>query len=463
MTARGSLAQRISLLAVAVAVITGAVAGLLSVGLTRTVSESSARKELKNVATLAVQFGYASPAKVGQRVRLIAPANIKLAELDARGNAAGGATFAVDAANALTAGQRRKLLRTGTLSLRTSVDGATVFIESRTTRNGGILLVQRRADALALADEAIRRVVIALLVGVIVAVLLGLLVAFRIARPLRRTAQAAHALADGHRDVRVSLDGPAEVAEVGAAVNSLAGALSASEARQRDFLLSVSHDLRTPLTAITGFAESLAEDVIPPEQTAHVGSIMLAEAQRLNRMVGDLLDLARLDARDFRVDLVPTDLIALARDTAQVWSSRCSGEGVDFRLQVPDYPLIAPTDPLRVRQILDGLLENALRVTPAGAPIVLVLFGVGAGATSGPVAVLEVRDGGPGLTDDDLLVAFEQSALYNRYRGIRKVGTGLGLAIVHRLAARLGGSVQAGHAPEGGARFTVQLPLSDAL
>ena len=178
MTARGSLAQRISLLAVAVAVITGAVAGLLSVGLTRTVSESSARKELKNVATLAVQFGYASPAKVGQRVKLIAPANIKLATLDASGNAAGGARLAVDAANALTAAQRRKLLASGTLSLRTSVDGTTVFIESRTTRNGGILLVQRRADALALADEAIRRVVIALLVGVIVAVLLGLLVAF---------------------------------------------------------------------------------------------------------------------------------------------------------------------------------------------------------------------------------------------------------------------------------------------
>ena len=75
------------------------------------------------------------------------------------------------------------------------------------------------------------------------------------------------------------------------------------------------------------------------------------------------------------------------------------------------------------------------------------------------VAVLEVRDGGPGLTDDDLLVAFEQSALYNRYRGMRKVGTGLGLAIVDRLAARLGGSVQAGHAPEGGARFTVRLPF----
>ena len=363
MTVRGSLAQRISLLAVAVAVITGVVAGVLSLSLTRTVSESGARRQLKQLAELAARQPNATTAKLGRRITVLAP-TVQKAELDPAGTIVRGGPLAVDATNAFTAAQKRKLLSTGSLSLRTTVDGTSVFVEARTTGNGAIVLLQRRADALAVADEAIRRVVIALLVGVGVAVVLGLLVAYRIARPLRRTAQAAHALADGHRDVRVSLAGPAEVAEVGAAVNTLAGALSASEARQRDFLLSVSHDLRTPLTAITGFAESLAEDVVPAEQTAHVGAVMLAEAQRLNRMVGDLLDLARLDARDFRVDIVPTDLGALARDTGQVWSTRCAGEGVRFLLQLPDHPLVVPTDPLRVRQILDGLLENALRVTP---------------------------------------------------------------------------------------------------
>ena len=458
MTGRGSLAQRISLLAVAVALITGVVAGVLSLSLTRTVSESGARRELKQLAALAARAPAATTAELGRRITVLAP-TVQKAELDPSGNVVRGGRLAVDATNAFTAAQKRKLLSTGSLSLRTSVDGNAVFVEARTTGNGAIVLLERRSDALAIADEAIRRVLIALLIGVVVAVLLGSLVAYRIARPLRRTAQAAHALADGHRDVQVSLDGPAEVAEVGAAVNTLASALSASEARQRDFLLSVSHDLRTPLTAITGFAESLAEDVIPPEQTAHVGAVLLGEAQRLNRMVGDLLDLARLDARDFRVDLVATDLTGLARDAAQVWSTRCAAEGVRFSLQEPGRPLVVPTDPLRLRQILDGLLENALRVTPAGAPVVLALFAAAGDATQPAVAVVEVRDGGPGLTDDDLLVAFEQSALYERYRGVRKVGTGLGLAIVDRLTARLGGTVKAGHAPEGGARFTVRLPF----
>jgi len=97
-----------------------------------------------------------------------------------------------------------------------------------------------------------------------------------------------------------------------------------------------------------------------------------------------------------------------------------------------------------------------LRVTPRGAPIVLALRREA--AASGQLIVVEVRDAGPGLTDADLAVAFERSVLYERYRGVRKVGTGLGLAIVHGLVARLGGSVEAGHAAEGGARFTVRLP-----
>jgi two-component system sensor histidine kinase BaeS len=111
------------------------------------------------------------------------------------------------------------------------------------------------------------------------------------------------------------------------------------------------------------------------------------------------------------------------------------------------------SDAARVRQILDGLMENALRVTPGGAPVVLAVRPEGDGW-----GVAEVRDGGPGLTDADLAVAFQRSELYRRYRGVRQVGTGLGLAIVHGLSTRLGGSVEAGHAREGGARFTVRLP-----
>ena len=321
-----------------------------------------------------------------------------------------------------------------------SVSDATVFVEARATGRGGIVVVQRQVDATAQTRVAVRRLGLALLIAGVLAALIGLLVAWRVARPLRRTAAAAHSLAAGNRDVTLPAQGPQEVVEVSHAINTLAAGLRQSEARQREFLLSVSHDLRTPLTTLSGYAESLAEDVIPAEQTAQVGAVMLGEAKRLERLVGDLLDLARLGARDFRVDVAPVDLVALVHGAARVWEPRSRASGVVFALEAPPVPIWTHTDAARVRQVLDGLFDNALRVTPAGARIVL------AARPEPGWAVAEVRDSGPGLTDADLPVAFEQGVLYERYRGVRQVGTGLGLAIVHGLVQRLGGTIEAGHA-----------------
>jgi two-component system sensor histidine kinase BaeS len=315
-----------------------------------------------------------------------------------------------------------------------------------------VVLVQRRSDALAGTNRAVRRLLIALLVAAAAALLLGLLVARRLARPLRRTAVAARALAAGSRDIDVTPEGPAEVAEVADALNTLTARLRESEAGQREFLLAVSHDLRTPLTAIAGYAESLADGVVAGEETQAVGATMLAEAHRLDRLVGDLLDLARLESRDLRLDVTTVDPGPFLAAAATVWKARCDAAGVPFSVETQHFPATMRTDPARMRQVLDGLLENALRVTPAGRPIVL------AGRPDGRAVVLEVRDGGPGLREDDLAVAFQRSVLYERYRGERQVGTGLGLAIVHRLVTRLGGTVEAGHAAEGGARFTVRVP-----
>jgi signal transduction histidine kinase len=171
---------------------------------------------------------------------------------------------------------------------------------------------------------------------------------------------------------------------------------------------------------------------------------------RLERFVGDLLALARLEADDFRLDADGTDLDALVAEAAVTWSARCARHGADFRVKRPGSPLEVVTDGFRVRQLIDGLAENALRVTPAGRPLVLALSPDGGGG-----AVVQVRDGGPGLTEDDVTVAFERGALTERYRGVRAVGSGLGLAIAHRLTTRLGGTITAGgRAPEGGAAIT---------
>ena len=456
MIGRGTLAVRISLLASAIAVITALVSGALAIGLITRINSENARDTLSQLADAAqatTEIGVRPEASQQRARRILGALKIQSVTVSADGQLAGATNLG---RASITEADITRLLASGAVSKQEMVAGQQVLVEGRPTRVGGIVLLQRRADAIAQGDAVIGRVWIALLIGVVLAIALGIVVAQRISRPLRRTAMAAEALAQGHRDVAVTPQGPVEVAEVGAAVNTLASALSHSEARQREFLLSVSHELRTPLTAIAGYAESLQDGVVPSDQASAVGAVMLVEAQRLNRIDADLLDLARLGAQEFRIDLAAVDLTQLAAAAAQVWSDRCRAVGVKFRLDAPATPVWCHTDPSRLRQILDGLLENALRVTPPGAPIVLSVRTEAELAT----VLLEVRDGGPGLTDADLAVAFERSVLYERYRGVRHVGTGLGLAIVDGLTHRLGGTVEAGHSAQEGARFTVRLPAT---
>jgi two-component system, OmpR family, sensor kinase len=448
---RRSMATRISLLSLGIAVVTALVAGALAIGLIRNAGADASRSNLAQLADLAQTAANTTRPKQLSRVRAALNGLQVRTGVLARNGELNPLTPPIVRA-AVTATDISDVLAQYEVHASRDVDGTAVFVEGRPTVGGGIFVVQRRKDAVAQDEAAIRRLLWALLIASALAAAIGLLVARRMARPLRRTAAAAHSLAAGNRDVTLPAQGPAEVVEVSDAINTLAGALRHSETRQRQFLLSVSHDLRTPLTAISGYAESLADDVVPADQTAYVGGVMLGEAKRLERLVGDLLDLARLDARDFRIDLAPVDLTGVVHSAAQVWSARCSAAGVLFYVEAPDTPIRTITDGARVRQVLDGLFDNALRVTPTGAPIVLATR-----AEPGQ-AVLEVRDGGPGLSDADLAVAFDHGVLYERYRGVRQVGTGLGLAIVRGLVARLGGQVEAGHAHEGGARFTVRLP-----
>jgi two-component system sensor histidine kinase BaeS len=328
-----------------------------------------------------------------------------------------------------------------------------VLIEGRPLAvGGGVILVQPFTVVGVEAGDAVRRIAVALLLGLLIAVPIGYWAARRLTRPLRAARDAANQMAAGSRDVTLRPEGPVEIADIAEALNRLNAALVVSEGRQREFLLSVSHELRTPLTAVKGYAEALADGVIEGDEVPRTGTTVAAEAARLDRLVTDLLDLARLGAVDFHVVPVEVDLVALGQEAGSVWRDRAQAEGVDVRTELPDEPLLVDTDPIRVRQVIDNLAENALRVSPPGSVIVLAI------RADGPWAVVEVRDSGPGLTDDDRAVAFEPGALHERYRGVRPVGTGLGLALVGRLAGGLGGSAEVGAAPEGGARFTVRLP-----
>ncbi len=459
---RTSLSRRLPLLMAGVATIAVLIGALIAWPLLRAAADSTAQRTLSRTADLTADLTAElterrrSAGQSRQRPRcgaLLAPQEVTFYPCDtvvcryssARGSRLAGAST--------LAGTRTS--RTVTSGSEVSDRRLASYVEGRPVTDGvGVLLVQPSDVARDLSLPALGRLAMALALGLLVAVVIGYWAARRLTRPLVQAAAAANAMSSGQRDVRIDPEGPSEVADIAIALNRLSAALNESEGRQREFFLTVSHELRTPLTSVKGYAEALADGVVPPEDVPAVAGVVRSEADHLDRLVADLLDLARLGAVDVDVQPVDLDLAALGADAAAVWSDRAARAGVRFVDEVARTSHPVRTDPVRVRQIIDNLMENALRVTGEGDPVVLRLS---AGPAPGEFLV-EVRDGGPGLTEDDLSVAFEPGELHARYRGVRKVGSGVGLALVARLAQRLGGRAQAGTAPEGGAAFLVVLP-----
>jgi two-component system sensor histidine kinase BaeS len=207
----------------------------------------------------------------------------------------------------------------------------------------------------------------------------------------------------------------------------------------------VSHELKTPLTAIRGYAEALEDGAIEPHEVA---STVAAEAARLERLVRDLLDLARMNRTDFSVHPTEVDLAEVADDAARRYQQHADLFGVSLRV-IADGPAPAVADADRMLQVVSNLVENALRLTPPGGEVRVV-------AEPG---LVRVEDTGPGLADDDRARAFERFYLHERYGRERPVGTGLGLAIVKELTAAMGGTVAVDSVPGELTTFTVRLAL----
>ncbi|MFJ5737701.1 HAMP domain-containing sensor histidine kinase [Streptomyces microflavus] len=447
-TRGGSLTRNLVLLATVVATVAVLLAGFAAWRTARSNAEAQYRERLTRQAAVLSVAPSLSTLLLDQAQRLTGATGVRVAVVSPDGRVAG------PSGGAVTPADRDALLAGEDVSTTAVLDGARVLVEGRPAHDGAVVLTQPFTEVDAAADRIRSGLALPLIAGLVGAALAGTLLARRIARPLVDAAAVAHRLADGERGLHCTVHGPAEAREVARALNTLGTALEQSEGRQRAFLTSVSHEIRTPLTALHGYAEALADGVVEPGRQEEVGRILLAETERLGRFVTDLLELARLDADDFHITREPTDLDALVEETARAWTQRARRQELHLRVEHPGTPVTAVTDAFRIRQLLDGLLANAVRHTPPGAPVVLALRRADTGRVE-----LQVRDGGPGLTEDDVRIAFRPGALRDRYAATRPTGTGLGLAIAHRLAERLGATLTLrGHGPEGGAHFTVTLP-----
>ena len=439
-----SLRTRILAATVIVALIAVLATALAALQLVRSIDTTSARAELS------AQVDRLAKAKPATRDAIIAG----LSQLDNPGTL----VAAVSPAGAVTGSApvpRRVIvqLRAGRdVSTTVRSGGTSYLLEGRATAGGGgVVALQDVGTVRALTPTVVGRILLALAIGFVVAAIAAFFVARALAKPLVNLAGAARRMAAGQRNVPLVPSGIPEVGDVEAALGSLDSALVHSEGRQREFLLSISHELRTPLTAIRGYAEALGDGLIPADQLTQVGKTLEAEAERLTAFTTDLLALARLEADDFSLQPAAVDVVSVLAAAAAAWRAAASSGGVVVELAASE-PVMVTTDGARLRQVVDGLIENALRVSPSGSRVALSARSGGGGA------VIDVADGGPGLTAEDAAHAFERGVLRERYRDARPVGSGLGLSIASRLVERMGGTVSAHSAPGGGAVFRITIP-----
>jgi two-component system sensor histidine kinase BaeS len=259
--------------------------------------------------------------------------------------------------------------------------------------------------------------------------------------------EATDAIAAGNYDVRVEERGGGEIGHLAERFNEMAARLSAAEERERHFLMSVSHELRTPLTAIRGHVDALRDGLVDDPELVHASlDVVAAESSRLERLVGDVLDLAKLRAHRFTVHAEEVDMGRLVEQAYASFAEEARRREIDYQLVENGEPPTILTDGDRVLQVITNLLSNALHWTPDGGQIE-----VGVDTSNGSVRV-DISDSGPGITPE------LQERIFRPFVSGDTEGTGLGLPIARELAHALGGRVELDSAVGRGSRFRLVLP-----
>jgi signal transduction histidine kinase len=311
-----------------------------------------------------------------------------------------------------------------------------------------VVLVTRHVDGASWSGDYLILAAALLLSAAAIALFLSR----KITVPLVRAVHTTQRIAAGDLDARMGRgrrDYP-ELQSLADGIDSMAANLGRLRNTERQFLLSVSHELRTPLTSIRGYAEAIADGAVA--DTTHAAAVITTEARRLERLVADLLDLAKLDARSFSFHLREVDAAEVVEEAAEELRPVLDEAGLSLWVDHRGGPQMVVADPDRLDQVLANLLENAAKFAQSAVSI-------GAYATNGSVALV-VTDDGPGIPAAELGRVFDRHYTLDRHPQLnRPAGSGLGLAIAAELAAAMGARIRA-ESPvsgTGGTRMIVQL------
>jgi signal transduction histidine kinase len=288
------------------------------------------------------------------------------------------------------------------------------------------------------------------IVAALVALALVQVLAHGMTSPLREMVVAARAMARGDYDRRVTATSRDEVGELARAFNTMATELAEVDRMRRDLVANASHELRTPLGALRAKLENLVDGVEQPDPA--VLADLLAQVDRLAELVGQLLDLSRLESGTTSLAREPVDASDLLDRVAREWEQPAAVHGVSIECVVQPPDLVLDVDTQRMHQVLDNLVANAVRHAPDGSPVTVRTTG-----RDGRVEI-EVEDRGPGIADGDAERVFERFYRADRSRSAVEGGTGLGLSIARWIVELHGGEIRVDHGFASGCRMVVTLP-----
>lgn len=296
------------------------------------------------------------------------------------------------------------------------------------------------------------------LAALILSTLLALLLGRSVAEPLRRVAAAAEAISQEETGTRAPVSGPSEVEALARSFNSMADQVEAAQRSQRDFVANVSHELKTPLTSIQGFSQAILDGTATgPATVERAAGVIHEEAERMRRMVDDLLILARFDAGQVQTAREPVQIDRLLRECVEKLTPQAEKAGVSMEIDISGKPFVSG-DADQLGQVFTNLLDNALTHTPSGGRVTVAACPV---AAEHAIDVT-VTDTGAGIPSHELPRVFERFYRADKARR-RTGGAGLGLAIAKEIVTAHAGTITAESVVGLGSRFIVRLPMQEEV
>jgi signal transduction histidine kinase len=281
-------------------------------------------------------------------------------------------------------------------------------------------------------------------------ILLALLLARSVSRPLNEVTAAADRIASGDYSYRIKSQEVGKAGKLARSFNHMAEEVEAARQRLRHFVADVSHELKSPLTAIQGFAQALRDGTAADERSRqNAARIIDEESRRLRRQVDELLQLSRLQSGQFKMNAGRLDLYAVLKQSADLFALSAADKHIELKLSA-SAGLWVKGDADRLEQVFNNLLDNAVKNSPVETRITVTALNYG------NAIKVSVADSGPGLTPDQLAHVFER---FYQVTGVR-TGVGLGLAISREIVLAHGGSIEARSSPGEGAEFVIFLPAA---